>query len=188
MAEFLRAGYYWIDLLIGLGAPLVLFALLRRGRIDRRTWRLFWFGAFLGLFWEVPVFVLSKHGPYPLITWVRDLPLHYSIFLLAHTLWDGALFVVGLWLVARLCRPPTLARFRWAELAVLVAWGQISSFAVEVSSVLNDAWVYTAGYWWNPTLLTLHGHPLTLWPQIPWLVAPVVFYVVATRRKTVVDP
>ncbi len=175
--------YYALDLMIGFGAPLAVYALWRRGYIDPRLWRMFWFGCFLGLFWEVPVFVLSKHGSVPFITWERPLPAHYLVFLVAHTLWDGGLFVVGVWLVKLLCPAPALTRFRWDELAVLVAWGQVSSVGVEVSSVWNDAWVYVAGYWWNPTLATLNGHPLTLWPQIPWLVAPVVFYLVFVRRR-----
>ena len=184
MADFFCASYYWFDLLIGLGCPLVLFGLRRLEWLDRRAWRLFWFGAFLGLFWELPVFMLSKIGSYPIITWDRELPVHFSVFLLAHTLWDGGLFLIGVWLVRRLCRPPALTRFRWAELVVLIAWGQISSVAVEVSSVLNDGWVYVTGYWWNPTLLTLQGHPLTLWPQIPWLLAPIVFYRAAIKQPT----
>ena len=181
MQGWLLLWFYWIDLLIGFGAPLVLWACRRRGRLGMLDWRLFWMGAAIGAVWEVPIFVLSRHSSWPVIGWVRELPVHYCLFVVAHSLWDGGLFVVGVWLVRGLVSPPVLARFRPVELAVLIAFGQVSALLVEVSSILDDGWVYVEHYWWNPTLLRVADRPITLLPQLIWLVAPIAFYALALR-------
>jgi len=179
--ELFKSSYYWLDLAVGFGSPVVLFALVRLGAVDRRNWRLFWLGACIGLVWEIPIFVLSKHTSLPIIHWIRELPAHYAVFLVSHTLWDGAIFVVGVWLAVLICGRPVLSRFRWGELAVLLAWGQITAFAVEFSSVTNQAWAFIEGYWWNPTLLHAADSPITLMMQAVWLIASAAFYLIALR-------
>ncbi len=182
MTELFQSAYYGLDLVLGFGAPVVTYGLVRTGRVDRVIWRLFWLGCLLGLLWEVPIFVLSAESTsLPLITWVRPPPVPYPVLLVSHTLWDGGLFLVGVWLVHRLCPSPVFARFSFRELAVLWIFGQVSALAVELSSVLNDGWVYLSCYAWNPPLFHVHGHPLTLLPQLVWAVAPVVFYGIALR-------
>lgn len=175
--------YYVLDLLVGFGGFVFLWARREREPNGGRDWRAFLLGCALGLLWEVPVFTLSVHSPWPMIHWVRPLPAPYPVFLVAHTFWDGLLFVAAVWGAERLFGNGAFGRFRVAELAWLVAWGQFTSVLVEVSSVLHDGWIYVAGYAWNPTLATLAGRPLTLWPQVPWLVAPVVFYAFALRTR-----
>jgi hypothetical protein len=108
------------------------------------------------------------------IAWIRPLPAPFWVFLIAHTLIDGLIFVAGAWLAGR---------FRGKELAVLLLWGQATSLAVETSSVLADAWVYVTGHWWNPTLFHVAGHPITLAPQAAWLVLPLAFYAVVRRAE-----
>jgi len=182
MLALFQSAYYVLDLLIGYGAPLVVFALYRTQRLDRWWWRLFWVGCALGLTWEIPMFVLSGEDTgLPLLHWVRPLPVHYLILMGSHTLWDGGLFLVGVWLVRRLCHSPSFRSFRWQELAVLLVYGQVSELLVELSSTLNDGWVFVTGYGWNPTLFHFNGHPITLMPQLVWLVAPVVFYWIALK-------
>ncbi len=184
MLELFQSSYYALDLLIGYAAPLVVFGLYRAGRVDRFVWRLFWVGCALGLTWEVPMFVLSGEDMgVPLLVWIRPLPAHYVIFMVSHTLWDGGLFLVGVWLVRRLCRAPSFEAFRWQELGVLLVWGQVSELMVELSSTLNDGWVFITEYGYNPTLLQFNGHPITLMPQLVWLAAPVVFYLIALRMS-----
>ena len=173
------SAYYWLDLLVGFGSPILLFALYRRGTIGRKYWRLFWIGALIGAVWEIPFFVMSAHTSVPIVTWIRDFPLHYSVYMVSHTLWDGALFMAGVWLVASICRAPILVRFRWKELAVLMVWGQVSALLVELSAVTNDAWAFVDSYWWNPPLLQIGSHSVTMAMQALWLVAVPIFYFIS---------
>ena len=181
MLALFRELYYPLDLLIGFGAPLVLYLLVRTGHADRFLWRLFWLGALVGLSWEIPIFVLSgEQTALPIITWIRPLPAHYAVFLVCHTLWDGLLFVLGVLLTKRLCRPPHFTRFRLVELAVLFLWGQLSALLVEISSTLNDAWIYV-DHPWNPALFHVNGHAIQALIQWIWLLAAVVYYLLLLR-------
>jgi hypothetical protein len=180
--EFFKAGFYYVDLMIGFLLPVFFYLLYRCGKTDKTIWRLFWIGALIGLAWEAPIFVLSgQNTSIPVITWIRPLPVHYVIFMIAHTLWDGGLFLINVWLVRVFCPPPWFKQYNFRQLAVFLIYGQISALMVECASVLNDGWVYVAGYWWNPTLFELAGRPITLLPQLIWLAAPVVYYWVLVR-------
>ena len=183
MRELFKNSYYWLDLLVGFGSPILLFTLYRLKKVDRLDWRLFWLGAFIGLFWEIPIFVLSGESSLPIVTWPRPFPFHYSVFMISHTLWDGAIFVVGIWVVKLLCPSPIFAKFNWKELAILIAWGQITAFLVEFSSVMNDGWIYVKGYWWNPVMIYVNAHPIPIMMQVLWFIAPVAFYFVALKWK-----
>ena len=182
MRDLFQNAYYLLDLAIGFGAPVLVYLLLRTGRVTPTIWRLFWVGCAIGLTWEVPMFVLSGADTgFPVLVWNRPPPVHYLVLMVSHTLWDGGLFLVGVWLVHRLNRAPVLQTFRWQELAVMLAWGQASELAVEISSTFNNAWSFIPGYWWNPTLFTVGGHPITLMPQLVWLYAPIAFYPLAVK-------
>lgn len=176
-----NSAYYWLDLLVGFGSPVLLYLLYKAGKVGRGDWRLFWIGASVGLSWEIPIFLMSKLTSIPVIVWATEPPVNYLVLMICHTLWDGALFVAGVWVVRLFCAPPTFTRFRWAELAVLLAWGQFTALLVELSSITNDAWIYVEGYWWNPTLFKIGGDPITLMIHPIWFVATVVFYWVAVR-------
>lgn len=174
--------YYTLDLLIGFGAPMVLCALRRNGKISGLTWRLFWVGSLIGLSWECPIFLLSAESTaLPIIRWVTPLPVHYSVFLIAHTFWDGGLFLAGVWIADRVCDPGWRTRFNPCAMAVMLVWGQLSELAVEISSVLNGGWAYVTGYAWNPVLFRVRGHAITLLPQLIWLAAPALYYVCLIR-------
>jgi len=68
-----------------------------------------------------------------------------------------------------------LRRFSWKELAVLVAWGQVSELIVELSSTLNDGWVFYE-YWWNPVIFHFNGHNIAVLMQVVWFAAAVIYY------------
>jgi len=188
----LEAPFYAIDLFVGFSLPVYLH--LRhhpahrigpprrpRSRPDTTAVvRLFWLGVVIGLTWEVPIFISASFATNPIIDFVREPPLHPLVFMIAHAFWDGGLFLAGLALVQALSARPVLSAFRWRELVVLTLWGQTSALAVEVVSVVNDAWVYDGDRPWNPVLFSVSGHPITALPQIVWLVAPVAYYLAAS--------
>ncbi|HOC91139.1 MAG TPA: hypothetical protein PKH33_02090 [bacterium] len=183
MMELFKEYYYYLDLLAGYLSPVVLFLMLRSGRIDSFMWRVFWLGAFLGTLWEAPIFILSGEATaLPIIIWHNPLPAHYVVFLICHSLWDGLLFVIGARLVMVLCRGPHFQSFRFRELAVLLLWGQASALLVELSSTMNDGWSYIE-YPWNPVLFLFNGHNITTLIQFVWAAAPILFYLTAIRIK-----
>lgn len=186
MLDAFQEAYYYLDLLIGFSAPVVFYILYRAGRIERFLWRCFWIGAIMGLVWEIPIFVLSAEDTgLPVIMWHRPLEAHYSIFLVCHSLWDGLIFVIGILLIFIVCRKPVLQGFSLPELAVMVAWGQLSALMVELSSIFNDGWSYYE-YWWNPAIFHVNGHNVTILIQLVWLLASVAFYfiILGLRAKS----
>ena len=180
MAIF-ETHFFTLDLLVGFSLP-VYVHLGNRSRPDgAHVIRLFWLGVAVGLTWEIPIFLSAILAQDPIVGFLREPPLHPSVFMVAHALWDGGLFLVGLALVRALCSHPVLVRFRWSELLVLVLWGQASALAVEVTSVLNGGWFYHGAHAWNPVLFQISGHPITLVPQLIWLAAPIAYYSCALR-------
>lgn len=181
--EWFEASYYYLDLLVGYVSPVIFFFLYRAKKIDELSWRSYWIGALIGLAWEAPIFVLSGEPTgVPVIVWHRPLVTHYLVFMVSHTLWDGLLFVIGIWLVRLFCRAPCFRGFRWQELAVLVTWGQVSELLVEVSSTANDGWSFVE-YWWNPVMFECNGHPINWLMQVIWLAAPILFYLILIRLE-----
>lgn len=185
MLEFFSQSYYFLDLIVGFGSPLVFYILFRSRHIDRMMWHFFWIGAGIGLLWEIPIFVLSAESEaLPLIQWVRPLPLHYSIFMVSHSLWDGMLFCIGIWLVERICGRPAFTSFKISELLILLAWGQVSELFVELSSTMNEGWVYIDTYWWNPVMMHFDGHSITWLMQSIWGIAPIIFYIILLKLRS----
>ena len=175
--------FYWVDLVIALSIPLLFVLLYRTRRISRYLWLLFWIGCGVGALWEIPFYFI---GPYfssdPL--YVLKTPTPYPLFLLhfVHCFWDGGLFMIGVWLVKRLCRAPHFERFRFQELGVLLVWGQLQEIAVELISTGSSGWAYVP-HWWNPAMFRFRASDITLLPQLIWVVAPIVFYVLAIRLR-----
>ncbi len=176
-------SFYWVDLVIALSIPLLFVLLYRTHRISRYSWLLFWAGCGVGALWEIPFYFI---GPYfssdPL--YILNTPMPYPLFVLhfVHCFWDGGLFMIGVWLVKRLCRAPHFERFRFQELAVLLVWGQLQELAVELISTGSSGWAYVP-HWWNPSMFQFRGSDITVLPQLIWVIAPTVFYVLAIRLR-----
>lgn len=189
-----------VTTLLRLGIPvaavgfLVAFAVAHRtGRLPPRFWTLFLIGCALGCTWEVGFGLLGPdRTETPLFVWIHPggVPLDPQpadggglgriIGLVAVCVWDGALFVAGLMIVRRLRPAPTFVRFDLAELGILLAWGQLQSFAVEMIALAGGLWGYLP-QWYNPALFPfLDGH-ITTAPQAVWLLAYPVFYAAALR-------
>jgi hypothetical protein len=183
MIELFRDNFYWIDFTIGGAMPIAAFILYRFGRIDKFQLCLFWIGVALGLTWEVPMSCLTTFSKsIPVHYFVRPMPVNFIVWIILHSFWDGGLFVLGVWIVKWICRDPHFERFRPCELAALLLWGQASELWVELTSTFAGGWVYIT-YWWNPLLFIFNGHDITILPQLIWLVAPIVFYLVALWLK-----
>lgn len=180
--------FYILDLLIGFGSAVVLLLLLKIGIIRKYIWNLYLLGALIGLLWEIPIFVLSegKTGT-PLIVWKNPLPANIIIFIIAHTLWDGMLFLLGVWLIFKINPNTKLNRFNRTELLVFIIWGEVSALMVEVSSTMNNAWSYLE-YSWNPVLFKVKGQNITALPQLIWFFAPVLFYCIMSRIRSFQKP
>lgn len=131
----LAHGYYVADLLVALA---VVVLMLRARRTRPELARMLLLGTLIGLVWELPVFGLSAWTNTPIIEWATPLPLPTVVFLLAHSVWDGALLTMG-WLLARaLTGEPAGA----LGLTVQVLWGQLTALAVELSAILAGTWSY----------------------------------------------
>ncbi len=179
--EFFQANYFWIDFSLGTGIFLLVILLRVTRRIQRVTWILYWVGFILGLCWELPMSIANEIGvPYAPARFITPLPVHYSVIVITHSWWDGGLFLVGLWLVMKLCKEPPFDTFRFQDLGVMIAWGQVSELLVELSSTYAGGWEFIE-HWWNPVLFRFNGHNITLLPQLIWLVASVVFYLIVIR-------
>ena len=177
----LRTCFWWIDLAIAVGVTAFVVLGCRatpRGRFVRR---LFWLGVGIGLTWEVPIFLSGTFADQPVIVFLREPPFPPLVFLVLHSLWDGGLFLAGVLLIWLGSPRPILQRFSVRELAILMVWGQLSEFAVEIGGVTNNAWSYVGDLAWNPVLFHVAGHPITLLPQLIWFAAPIVYYLVAIR-------
>lgn len=183
MHALFKNAYYWLDLLVGFGSPVLLWVLVRSKIIDRLNWRIFWLGATFGAVWEIPIFLMSKYSSVPIVEWIRYFPTSFAVYMVCHTLWDGALFLVGVWFASLVNRDAPFSRFHWGELAALMAWGQVSAFLVEFSAVTNDAWAFIDTYWWNPPLFSFGDHSVTLMMQLIWLVVTVPFYFILLKVK-----
>ena len=186
MLDFLAANFYYIDFFIGSSICVLLNFAYKIRRIEKFTWILYWIGFCLGLCWEVPMSIANEVGIYPFATFIipPPFPSPYSmiVIIITHSFWDGGLFLVGYWLVKLICSEPTYERFKARELGVLIIWGQLSELAVELTSTFSGGWEYVE-YWWNPVLFIFNGHNITLWPQIIWFIAPIVFYFIALKLK-----
>lgn len=183
MLEIFKETYYYLDLIVGFSSPFILYFLYRTSRIKKFVWHFFWIGVIIGFSWEIPIFVLSGEATsIPIITWIQPLITHYLVFMVSHALWDGLIFVIGIWLVYRICHKPFLQHFRFSEMLIFLIWGQISELFVELSSILNDGWVFIH-YWWNPVIFHFNEYNITLLMQIVWVIASIGYYTLLIKFK-----
>ena len=175
-------NFYVIDFSIGLSIMLLIQAFYAFKKIEKKTWILYWIGVLLGLAWELPMSIANEYSPFPPASFMTPMPTHFIVIVITHSFWDGGLFLVGYCLVLQCCNEPHFRKFNYKELGVLLLWGQISELSVELMSTFNNAWVFNV-YWWNPLLFVFNDHNITLLPQLIWLVAPFVFYLIVLQME-----
>ncbi|MEM6898227.1 MAG: hypothetical protein AAF583_00440 [Pseudomonadota bacterium] len=96
------------------------------------------------------------------------------------SIWDAGIFLIGAILVWLIMRRPPFQTFNWSELTILLGWGQFQCFAIEFSAISEGYWAYWATFW-NPELFPYQNGSITLWPQLVWVIAYLVFYACALR-------
>ena len=162
----------------------------KNNRISSEYYRLFWIGCLIGSTWEFtflflgPEFLHSvKEWPYGLGGWPRKL---------SHSIWDGGLFMVGIYFCKRYLPSPLFRSFNKKELGIMLSRGIFQELLVEY--LFNGrVWIYEP-LPWNPIIIpVLPGSaPLspgyTLIPQAVWIIAPILFYLICLRIMQTKNP
>lgn len=97
-------------------------------------------------------------------------------------IWDAGIFLVGPLIARRVLDTDLFSTFRWSELGILLAWGQVQSFAVEMFAISAGWWAYRPSRL-NPELFPYAEASITLAPQLVWFLGYLVFYGAALRLK-----
>ena len=162
----------------------------KNNRISSEYYTLFWIGCLIGSTWEFtflflgPEFLHSvKEWPYGLGGWPRKL---------SHSIWDGGLFMVGIYFCERFLADPLFRSFNKKELGIMLSWGIFQELLVEY--LFNGrVWIYEP-LPWNPIIIpVLPGSALlspgyTLIPQAVWIIAPILFYFTCLRIMQTKSP
>lgn len=184
------AFFYWFVWIVGILICLIVIILYNMKKIDKFIWYLFWIGFLLGLCWELPLSIANGISSFPPARFNTPVPLPTPfstiIIIITHSLWDGGLFLLGVGFVHLLCKKPYFEKCKMCEFIILIIYGQVSELIVELSSTLSNAWEYNV-YWWNPRLFIFNGHDITLLPQLIWLIAPIIFYFLAIKVKSLLS-
>ena len=166
-----------------LAVVLILFFLKK---INRFVLSLFFLGFLIGLTWELPL-GLARELEIPIATFTNTKPfMPFPLHSIIHSLWDGGIFLIGVGFIWLYSKEAFFNSFNLKELLILEAWGQVQSFIIELSSILGGGWEYIP-CWWNPSLFVINGHCFTLFPQLVWVVAGVVFYILAVKIKRILS-
>ncbi len=150
----------------------------RTGRLSRVMFLAFWIGCLIGATWEFTFMFLGDDFAYAVNPW----PFGLSGWpkKLAHSIWDGGLFMTGVLLCRSLLgRESRFLGWDWRELGIMEVWGIGQELLVEY--LFNGrVWNYVP-LPWNPVIIpplpgsaTTVGY--TLIPQLVWVIAPIVFY------------
>ena len=166
------------DFAVSVVLVLLFVFLYRSKRIDKSLFYAFWVGCLIGSVWEFSFMLLGPSFAYSVNPW----PFGLSGWpkKLSHSIWDGGIFMVGVWLCQKLIqRRPLFTSFNWRELAIMEVWGVFQGFLVEYLFV-GRVWFYVP-LPWNPVIIPpLPGGAsavgYTLIPQLVWTIAPIVFY------------
>ncbi|MBD3196146.1 MAG: hypothetical protein GF317_13895 [Candidatus Lokiarchaeota archaeon] len=143
---------------------------------------LFFLGFLVGLLWEIPL-GLARELDIPIAILSTSKPLSpFPIHSFIHSIWDGGLFLIGAFFIWTYSKEEYFNKFNVKELLILEIWGQLQCFIIELSSILGGGWEYIP-YWWNPVLFTINGHNFTLFPQLVWIIASIVYYILALKLK-----
>jgi hypothetical protein len=176
------------DFLVAMGLVVGFKWALNHRKLSLYYYKLFWIGSLIGATWEFTFLLLGPEFLHSAVEWPFGLdgwPRKIS-----HSIWDGGLFMVGVWLCLRWVKGRHFTKFNWQELSIMVVWGLGQELLVEY--LFNGrVWIYEP-LPWNPIIIppipgssTDVGY--TLIPQAVWVVAPIVFYLICIKTKDNVD-
>ena len=170
------------DYFVSTALVILFFRFWKNNILPKYLIKAFMIGCVIGSTWEFTFHFLGDEFAYAVKQW----PLGLSGWpkKLSHSIWDGGLFMFGIWLCFKYLPLPLFTRFSWRELGIMEAWGIFQELLVEY--LFNGrVWVYNE-LPWNPVIIpplpgsaTTVGY--TLIPQAVWVVAPVVFYLILLR-------
>ena len=180
--EIFQAAFYWLDMAIAIGFVVIAIISYKYQLINKLTFILFWIGVAIGLTFEIPIFLITEIGLYPMLQYLITPPYPFYITIILHSFWDGGLFLIGIMLIYRFCEAPHFEKFNIKELLLLMIWGQAQAIGIEMLGSFGGAWEYIP-YPWNPPILILFGHYFTIFIQIVWLIVPIIFYFIALKLK-----
>ena len=178
--DTLIENIFVLDYIAALLILLLVLVLYFKKKINKNTWILYWIGFGIGLLWEIPI-GLSREWGVPIAEFVKPRPvLPFPLHSIMHSLWDGGIFILGIYLVYWLKTSPYFEKFDKIDLAIFIIWGQVQSVIFEIASLIIGLWNYIPN-WWNPSLFDFDGHYFTLLPQLIWLFASIIFYYITLK-------
>ena len=152
----------WAAFIVGNSAPVIFFILYYYQKITAELFKLYFFGVLVGLTWEIPFALAGKTFHLILIDWPINLPLVRNI---SYSFIDGLIFIVGIFLAkAFLKNKEFLYTFNSTALLIMIIWGSISEFLVDLNGN-GKLWLFIDN-WYNPVFITINGNGLTIIPQL----------------------
>lgn len=172
----------WIFLIgdYAVAVILVLYFVIgyKKGKVSKAMFIAFWIGCLIGSTWEFTFMLLGDGFAYAVNPWPWGLSGWPKK--LAHSIWDGGLFMTGVLFCRKLLGADNrFTKWDWREFGIIEVWGIGQELLVEY--LFNGrVWVYVP-LPWNPVIIpplpgsaTTVGY--TLIPQAVWVIAPIVFY------------
>ena len=169
----------WAAFIIGNCTPFLFIIFYKAQKISSEIFTLYFLGVLVGLTWEIPFALAGKSFHLILIDWPINLPLVRNI---TYSFIDGLIFIIGIFLVKAILKNENfLYEFNVKALSIMIIWGSISEFLVDLNGN-GKLWLFIDN-WYNPVFVTINGNNLTIIPQLIWFVAPIVYYVVILNYK-----
>ena len=186
MLQILNDYFWLIDFSISVLILCIILVLYYKKYISYFIWLLFWIGVLTGFVWEITLTLIDVYNLAYIFIFSIQPPVHYIFIVISHSIWDGGLFIIGVGIIYIFVKGPHFSSYNLSEIFVLIIWGQLQSFIIEIISIQSSGWMYNP-LWWNPVLFSINDKPLTLLPQFVWLIGCFIFYLVAVKINKSLD-
>ena len=164
--NFLTANQMmWTAFIVGSSSPIIFFFLYQLGYISKKIITLFIIGICVGFTWEIP-FALARN-------------INYAFL-------DSLIFLIGIFLCNKILKHDDyLYTFNTKALLIMIAWGSISEFLIDLNCN-GKLWFFLEN-WYNPVFVSINGNNMTIIPQLIWLIAPIIYYLTVLKFIKLVD-